>query len=158
MVRVLSLAAALALLPISAAVAQDNRTSAEVELEAAAAAFESRMERFGERAELIKADASLSEDERELRTAALWSEYQPDVLAFTATATTQALQIASAALAEVDVEALVSDALKDVNLTAMATGVATNGAWASTDPDHIQTYGIIAEYALGEAFPEGDED
>ena len=85
MIRLLSLTAALALLPLSSALAQDGTPapeSAEVRLETAASAFEARMEAFGERAEAISEDKSLSESVRGQRVAALWAEYAPDVAAF----------------------------------------------------------------------------
>jgi hypothetical protein len=34
---------------------------------------------------------------------------------------------------------------------AMAQGVATNGAWASNDPEHLVTYQLMAQYALDQA-------
>ncbi|KAK0349248.1 hypothetical protein LTR94_033917, partial [Friedmanniomyces endolithicus] len=102
----LSLAAALALLPVSAAVAEEQKTSADIQLENAAAAFEQKMEEFGARAERIQADENLTETQKGLRVAALWSDYQPHVVDFTAEATRQAGLIAEAALAEIDVEAI----------------------------------------------------
>ena len=74
MIKALSLAAALALLPMSAAVAEDARGPSDDAIEAAAAAFEARMEAFGERAEAISEDASLTEAQRETRIAALWAD------------------------------------------------------------------------------------
>lgn len=160
MIKALSLAAALALLPFSAAVAADVRGPSEDALEAAAEAFEARMEAFGERAEAISEDKSLTESQRELRIAALWSEYQPDVGAFTAAAAQHASAIAAEALAEVDVEAVVSEALAEVEASGAlraAQGIATNGAWASNDPEHMATYGLMAQYAVGEAMDSLDE-
>jgi enamine deaminase RidA (YjgF/YER057c/UK114 family) len=116
MIRALSLAAALALLPLSAAVAETDPTSAETALEAAAEAFEARMESFGERAEAIQDDESLSEIERDTRIAALWAEYQPAVDAFTAAAAELSGAIAAEALAGVDMEALVAEALRDADI------------------------------------------
>ena len=84
MIKALSLAAALALLPVTAAVAEDVRGPSEDAIEAAAEAFEARMEDFGKRAEAIQADESLTETQRGARIAALWAEYQPDVATFTA--------------------------------------------------------------------------
>lgn len=101
MIRALSLAAALALLPVSAAVAQDQKTQAEVQLEAAASAFEAKMEEFGERAEAIQ-----------------------------------------------DIDAVVAEALADVE--PMMQGLMTNGAWAQADPDQMVTYGLMADYAVGQ--------
>jgi hypothetical protein len=144
------------------------------------------MEAFGERAEAISADESLSEDQRGLRIAALWTEYQPDVAAFTATVTANAGSIAAEALADIDVEALVSEALAGVDVGTLTTeamanidvaaltadvmaspevagalasaqGVAVNGSWASNDPEHMATYGLVADYALGEALDAADE-
>lgn len=171
MIKALSLAAALALLPLSAAVAADARGPSEDALEAAADAFEARMEAFGERAEAISEDKSLTEDQRELRIAALWTEYQPDVTAFTAVATQHASSIAAEALAGIDVNAIVAEALAGVDIDAVvseamaevpgalaaAQGIATNGAWASNDPEHMETYGLVAEYAVGEAMDSLDE-
>ena len=78
MIKALSLAAALAILPLSAAAADPQEaevseaaTAAEAAIEAAAERFEARMEEFGERAEALGADESLTEDQRELRIAAL---------------------------------------------------------------------------------------
>ncbi|MDI1328077.1 MAG: hypothetical protein PSV23_14895 [Brevundimonas sp.] len=171
MIKALSLAAALALLPLSAAVAADVRGPSEDALEAAADAFEARMEAFGERAEAISEDKSLTKDQRELRIAALWTEYQPDVTAFTAAATQHASSIAAEALAEIDVNAVVAEALAGVDIGAVvseamaevpgalaaAQGIATNGAWASNDPEHMATYGLVAEYTVGEAMDSLDE-
>jgi hypothetical protein len=190
MIKALSLAAALALLPLSTSVAQEARGSSEAALEAAAAAFEARMESFGERAEAISHDASLSETQRELQIAALWTEYQPDVNAFTAVATQHAAGIAAEALADIDIDAIVSEALANVDIDAVtaealegldidaitaealseveasgalqgaiagAQGMAANGAWASNDPEHMATYGLVADYALGEALDSADE-
>jgi enamine deaminase RidA (YjgF/YER057c/UK114 family) len=186
MIKALSLAAALVLLPLSASVAQETRGPSEDAIEAAAEAFEARMEAFGQRAEAIAEDGSLSEDQRELRIAALWSEYQPDVMAFTATVTRHAGGVAAEALAGIDIEALVADALAGVDAGALvaeamagidiaaltaeamaspevagalagAQGMAVNGSWASGDPEHMATYGLVADYALGEVLDAADE-
>lgn len=154
MIKALSLAAALAILPVSAAVADPHKGSPEKAIEAAAEAFEARMEAFGARAEAISEDGSLSEVERETRIAALWTEYQPDVSAFTAVVAEHASAIAAEALAEIDIEALVGEALGAVEASgafAAAGGIAANSAWASNDPEHRVTYGLMADYALAEA-------
>lgn len=158
MIKALSLAAAIALLPISAAVAHEPRGPSEDAIEAAAEAFEARMEAFGERAEAIAEDESLTEAQRETRIGALWAEYQPDVTAFTAVAAEHAATIAAEALAGLDIEAVVAEALAEVEASgalsgalAGARGMAANGAWASNDPEHMATYGLMADYALGSA-------
>ena len=194
MIRALSLAAALAVLPISAAVAADDRTPAETAIEAAAKTFEARMEAFGERAEAISADKSLTEAQKEARIKTIWAEYAPDVAAFTGTVTAQAGAVAAAALADLDIEAVVADALSgaDINgemaralaeediggevaaalaeagvadikidvaqATRMGMALAANGAWAQNDPEQAITYGLVAQYALDQAFREADED
>lgn len=160
MIKALSLAAALALLPMSAALAQDARGPSEDALEAAAQAFEARMEAFGARAEAVSEDASLTEPQRQTRIAALWTEYQPDVSAFTAVVSQQASTIAAQALAGLDLEAIVAEALtavEDSGALARAQGMAANGAWASNDPEHMATYGLMADYALGTAMDSVDE-
>ena len=165
MIKALSLAAALAVLPLSAAAAQEPEnteaaaTSAEAAIEAAAGRFELRMEEFGERAEALGADESLPEEQREARIAALWGEYAPDVQAFTAVVTEHAGTIAGQALAGIDLEAVVADAMAGVDMSgamAAAGGMAANGSWASNDPEHMATYGLMADYALGGALDEVD--
>lgn len=160
MIKALSLAAALALLPMSAAVAEEARGPSEDAIEAAAEAFEARMEAFGARAETISEDASLTEAQRETRIAALWVEYQPDVSAFTAVVTEHAATLAAEALAGLDIEAIVTEALAEVEASgalAEARGMVTNGAWASNDPEHMTTYGLVADYALGTAMDTVEE-
>jgi hypothetical protein len=168
MIRILSLAAALAVLPLSSALAADDKapagptSPAESAIEAAAAAFEARMESFGERAEAISEEKGLTETQRQMRIAALWAEYQPEVTAFTATVTQHAGAIAAAALADIDVEALVADALNDPEVksamedgvakaAAVGAGVVQNSAWTNPDPEQMRTYGLIAQYALDQA-------
>jgi enamine deaminase RidA (YjgF/YER057c/UK114 family) len=161
MIRALSLTAALALLPLSSALAQEatpSPGSAEARLEAASRAFEARMETFGERAEAISEDESLSDDEKGARISALWGEYAPDIAAFTAEATRQASVVAAEALKDIDVDALVADALNDPDLKqamedgmAAGTGIIRNSAWTNPDPEQIETYGLIAQYTLDQA-------
>ena len=193
MIKALSLAAALALLPLSAAFAQEARGPSEEAIEAAAAAFEARMEDFGKRAEAIESDKNLTETQRGAQIAALWAEYQPDLTTFTATVSQHAGALAAEALADIDVEALVAEALAEVDIdagdaaagaiagldiqaitaqalaaveeseavqgaVAGATGMAVNGSWASNDPEHMVTYGLVADYAPGEALDAGEAE
>ena len=167
MIRILSLAAALAVLPLSAAVAEENKTRSEAAIEAAASAFEARMEAFGTRAEAIGDDKSLTEAQREARIATLWAEYQPEVAVFTAVVSQHAGAIASEALANIDINAMVDDALNQPEVQAalekagtMASGMANNGAWAQNDPEQMVTYGLMAQYGIDQgmdAMAEGDE-
>lgn len=161
-VKALSLAAALMLPPFSTAVAQERKEPAEAAIEQAASTLEARMEEFGRRAEAIEKNEALTEAQREMRIAMLWRDYAPDVATFAAEVTRHAGQVASAALAGVDVEALTAQALSDAGLgesledvvggaVAVGAGIATNGAWASADPEHMETMGLVADYAMGQA-------
>ena len=160
MIKALSLVAGLALLPLSSALAQDAVSPSEAAIEHAAEAFEARMEGFGERAAALSLDQALPEAERETRMAALGAEYQPDVAAFAATAAMHATALAAEALAGVDLESVAAEALAGIDMQgalAMAGGVARNGAWASNDPEHMVTYGLMADYVLGQAIDAVDE-
>ncbi|WP_167762512.1 hypothetical protein [Brevundimonas intermedia] len=165
MIRLLSLTAALALLPLSSALAQDGTPapeSAEVRLETAASAFEARMEAFGKRAEAISEDRSLSEAVRGQRIAALWAEYAPDIAAFTAETTKHATEMAAEALKDIDVDALIADAMNDPEVkqaiedgmhkgVVTANGIAQNSAWTNPTPEQMETYSLVAQYALDQA-------
>jgi hypothetical protein len=177
MIRVLSLAAALAVLPLSAALAQDAArnqdagepaTASEAAVEAAAEAFEARMEAFGARAEAIDEDGSLTKAQREQRIAALWAEYQPEVAVFTATISQHAAVIAQQALANIDMDALVRESLNSPEVrgamaqgvargVAAGTGVVANSAWTQNDPESLVTYELMAQYALDQSMTDEDE-
>lgn len=174
MIRLLSLTAALALAPLSSVLAQTpgpaptpapalaSAEAAEARMEAAAEAFEARMETFGERAEAISEDESLSEAERGRRIAALWSDYAPDVAAFTAETTKHATEMAAQALKDIDVDAIVAEALNDPEVkqameegmqkgVVTAEGIARNSAWTNPTPEQMETYSLVAQYALDQA-------
>lgn len=153
MIRALSIAAALSLAPLASALAQDapaaaSTADAEAAIEAAAEAFEARMGEFERRASVIEADESLSPEAREIALAALWAEAEPEIAAFTADITSRAMALAADAMANLDIDALIGTALSQTAV--VGAGLATNGAWASNDPEHMQTYGLIADYALGQ--------
>ncbi len=153
----LTLAAALALSPLSSALAAEPgaaaATAAEAELEAAGEAFEARMEEFGARAEVIGADETLTVEAKEAAILALWGEYSGDVAAFTALATQQASLIAGQALADIDVDALVAEALAvanaeiATNVQGALTGVTAMSALMA-DPEMMQP---LMDYAEAEA-------
>ena len=80
--------------------------------------------------------------------------------AFTAVVSEHASTIAAEALAGIDLEAIVAEALSAVEESgalASAQGIAANGAWASNDPEHMATYGLMADYALGTVLDSLDE-
>lgn len=139
----------------------------EAAIEAAAAAFEVRMEAFGRRAEAIDEAEGLSDEQREARMAALWNEYQPEVAVFSAAIAEQAgaiAQIALASVAEMDLGKLITDALTHSEVQealravpAVASGVASNGAWAQNDPEQMVTYGLMAQYGMDLAMDEAED-
>ena len=139
----------------------------EASIEAAAAAFEARMESFGRRAEAIEEDKGLSDTQRGARMAALWGEYQPEVAVFTAAIAQQAgaiAQVALAGLGDLDVGKLVGDVLSDPEVQeairvgpALGMGMATNGAWAQNDPEQMVTYGLMAQYGMDLAMDSAEE-
>jgi hypothetical protein len=140
----------------------------EAAIEAAAAAFEVRMEAFGKRAEAIAGAEDISDDQREARMAALWSDYQPEVAVFTAAIAEHAGDIARIALssvAELDVAKLVGETLNQPEMIeamrsaqAVGVGMATNGAWAQNDPEQMITYGLMAQYGMDLALDEAQAD
>ena len=139
----------------------------EAAIEAAAAAFEVRMEAFGRRAEAIDEAEGLSDEQREARMAALWNEYQPEVAVFSAAIAEQAgaiAQLALASVAEMDLGKLITDALTHSEVQealravpAVASGVASNGAWAQNDPEQMVTYGLMAQYGMDLAMDEAED-
>ena len=62
---------------------------------------------------------------------------------------------AQAALAEIDIEAIVREAT--AGIAPMVEGLSTNGAWAQADPDHMVTYGLVAQYGMDQALDAMDE-
>ncbi|RZJ18426.1 MAG: hypothetical protein EON91_05350 [Brevundimonas sp.] len=154
MIRVLSLTAALVLAPMAIATSASAfdgdpttaQTAAEAALERAAADFEARMQTFRDQAEPIRADSRLSEGEREEELEALWNAYAEEVETFTTLATEHAAEIAALALASLDIDAIVAEATRTTS--AVALGMARNGAWAIDDPDQVVTYGLMADYAI----------
>lgn len=145
----------------------EARSPSMLQLEAAAKTFGERMETFDARAKSICADTALNETGKQARVDALWAEYQPDVQAFAALAASLGPQIAAEALAEIDIAALTSKAMADIDVEAIAAeamaeveasgavqgamGIARNSAWTSGDPEHMETLGLAAQYAIGEA-------
>lgn len=118
-----ALAAAAALMPASA-LAQDDQGMRSIpgyqpsELELALDGIDARMAEYAARAEAIGADASLSEADREAQLAALWAEYQPDLVALSAGAAEFGLRMAGVALRSIDIGRLVESSLATVDMEA----------------------------------------
>lgn len=167
MIRILSLAALLAAAPLSIAHATPEpdgsaraaiQSTAEDAIEAAAEAFEARMETMSDRAEEISEDESLTPAQRGAALEALQAEYQPEIAAFTADITAKAARMAQEALAGIDVNAIVQEAMNDPEVKASiergmaaGTGIARNSAWTNPDAEQLRTYGLVAQYALDQA-------
>lgn len=132
MFRAIAFAAALTTLPFSAAHAQDPVEDASARLEAAAEAFGARMEEFGARAEAVGEDESLTEEQRELRIAAIYAEYEPDVMAFSTLAGQHAAEIAALAIAEADIEAEVARAIDAAAIEEEISAAFAEGGTATT--------------------------
>ena len=131
------------------------------ELEAAAKAFGDRMKSFETETKSICGDSALDDEAKQMRIASLWTQYTPEISAFAAVAARLGPQIAAEALSGIDVAALTSEAMKEVNESGAmqgAMGVARNSAWTSGDPEHMETMGLMATYALGEAMDEVEDD
>ena len=118
-----ALAAAAALIP-GAALAQDDQGMRSIpgyqpsELELALDGIDARMAEYAARSEAIGADASLSEADREAQLAALWTEYQPDIVALSAGAAEFGLRMAGVALQSIDIGRLVESSLATVDMEA----------------------------------------
>jgi hypothetical protein len=153
MIRALSLAAALALTPV-AALAEEPASAAEAAFEAQAEAFEARMEAVERQIDAIEDDESLSEEARAMRVSALMAQYQPEIAAFSSAAAAFAAQAAAEAMKDVDVAAIVAEAMSSEGVQeaiAAGVGIAANSAWTNPDPDQMVTYGLMAQHALNEA-------
>jgi hypothetical protein len=77
-------------------------------------------------------------------------------------ATKHATELAAEALKDIDVDALVEEALNDPEVkrrwkrgcrqgVVAGTGIARNSAWTNPDPEQMETYGLIAQYAMDQA-------
>ena len=155
MIRAISLAALLAVLPVSSAFAADEpESAAEAAFEARAAAFEARMEVVERQADAIQADESLSEEEQGARISALMAEHQGEIAAFASAAAAFAAEATAAAMADVDIAAIVADAMQSEEVQqaiAGGVGIAANSAWTHPDADQMVTYQLMAQHALDEA-------
>lgn len=142
--------------------AEAGETSpAILELQAAAKAFGDRMKSFETETKSICGDAALNDEAKEMRIASLWTQYTPEISAFAAAAARLGPQIAAEALSQIDIEGLTAEAVAEAEASGAmqgAMGVARNSAWTSGDPEHMETLGLMATYALGEAMDEVEGD
>ena len=161
MIRAVSLAALLAVLPVSTAFAADEpESAAEAAFEAQAAAFEARMEAVERQADAIQADETLSAEEQGVRISALMAEHQGEITAFAGAAAAFAAHATAAAMADIDVAAIVADAMQSPEVQqaiAGGVGIAANSARTNPDADQMVTYQLMAQHALDEAEMAADE-
>jgi hypothetical protein len=130
----------------SAPVAPRSRRS----LSDAAQTLGARMDAFGALAGAVCADPELSEAGKAVRIAALWAEYKPDLAASSSARTLTAPGARSPGDAAFDIAAGAADALTLAEQSG-GLGFATNSAWTSGDPEHLQATPLIVDYALSEA-------
>lgn len=118
-----ALAAVAALIP-GAALAQDDGGMRSIPgyqpsaLELALDGIDARMAEYAARAQAIGADESLSDAEREAQLAALWAEYQPDIVALSTGAAEFGLRMAGVALQSIDIDRLIDSSLAAVDMEA----------------------------------------
>lgn len=132
--------------PSGATVSPRSRQSlAEV-----AQAFGSRMEAFGTRAGAVCADSDMNEAQKEVRIAALWAAYEPDLAAFTSVSP---LTYSGPRSLEDTASETAAGALGARALASKTGGleVPTNSAWMSVDPEHPEATTLIVDYALSGA-------
>lgn len=116
--RALACAAALSLAAVPAAsAAQDSLPGyTPSALETSMAGFEARMTEFGDRAEAIADDDSLTEAEQEARILALWAEYSPELTAMTGAAAEFGVHTAGTILSNVDIDGMISASLASADI------------------------------------------
>ena len=120
--RLIAITAAAAVIIAAPALAQDGETRSMAGVipgyepsafEQDLAGIESRMTAFGAKVEALDEDQTLTEAERETRMAALWTEYGPDVMAFTASAAEMGLNTAGTMMQTMNIGAMVEAALAE---------------------------------------------
>lgn len=94
------------------------------------AGVESRMAAFGAKVEALDEDQTLTEAERETRMAALWTEYGPDVMAFTASAAEVGLNTAGTMMQTMNLGAMVEAALSQADIAGAMASVEVQAALA----------------------------
>ncbi|MFN3815637.1 hypothetical protein [Brevundimonas sp.] len=92
--------------------------------------MESRMAVFGAKVEALGEDNSLTEAERETRMAALWADYGPDVVAFTASAAEMGLNTAGTMIQTMNIGAMVEAALSQADVAGAMASVEVQAALA----------------------------
>ena len=116
------------------------------------AGMESRMAAFGAGVEALDEDHTLTAAEREPRMAALWTEYGPDVMAFTASAAEMGLNTAGTMMQTMDIGAMVEAALSQADIAGAMASVEVQAALAEAFAE------IAASHAEASAEMSADHD
>ena len=118
------------------------------------AGMEARMAAFGEKVTALEEDHALTETERETRMAALWTEYGPDVMAFTASAAEMGLNTAGTMMQTMDLGALVETALSQADIAGAMASVEVQAALAEAFAEIAAAHSA----ARGEASADAGQD
>lgn len=125
------------MLTAAPALAQETRSMVGVipgyepsPMEQGLADIEARMADFGARMEALQENDALSADERRDRQAALWREFGPDILAFSASAAEMGLATAATMMESMNVGAVVAAALSHADLALAMASVDVEAALA----------------------------
>ncbi|MFN4296592.1 MAG: hypothetical protein ACK4FB_07090 [Brevundimonas sp.] len=105
------------------------------------AGVESRMAAFGARVQALDEDDTLTEAERQTRMAALWTEYGPDVMAFTASAAEMGLNTAGTMMQTMNIGALVEAALSQADIAGAMASVEVQAALAEAFAEVTEAFG-----------------
>ena len=139
MLRLTAVAMSALMLTAAPALAQDGETRSMAgvipgyepsALEQNLGDMESRMTAFGVKVAALDEDGALTEAEREARMAALWTEYGPDVMAFTASAAEMGLNTAGTMMQTMDFGAMVEAALAQADIAGAMASVEVQAALA----------------------------
>ena len=102
---------------------------------------ESRMAAFGASVEALEEDDTLTEAERQTRMAALWTEYGPDVMAFTASAADMGLNTAGTMMQTMNIGAMVEAALSQADIAGAMVSVEVQAALAEAFAEVAEAFG-----------------
>lgn len=92
--------------------------------------IEARMAAFGDKVEALDEDLTLTEAERATRMAALWTEYGPDLMAFTASAAEMGLNTAGTMMQTMNLGAMIEAALSQADIAGAMASVEVQAALA----------------------------
>ncbi len=113
--------------------------------------MESRMAAFGAKVEALDEDQTLTEAERETRMAALWAEYGPDLMAFTASAAEMGLNTAGTIMQTMNLGAMIEAALSQADIAGAMASVDVQAALAEAFAEIAAAHGAATAEAPADA-------